>query len=150
MKIDLVAPLLALAPLAAAHGAVTSYIIGGKTYPGYDGFNPGSSKNTIQRQWSTYDPIMQVGNAKMLCNGGTSAPLSAPVAAGENVTAVWKQWTHQQGPVMVWMFKCEGEFNGCTGRGKGWFKIDQMGLISGPATGMRRRRVLLGGLWPGK
>lgn len=71
---------------------------------------------------------MTSSDPKMRCNGGTSAQLSAPVEAGTNVTAVWKQWTHAQGPVMVWLYKCAGEFSGCTGDGKGWFKIDQMGL----------------------
>ena len=64
----------------------------------------------------------------MRCNGGTSAPASATIAAGKNITAVYKQWTHEQGPVMVWMYKCAGEFSACTGDGAGWFKIDQMGL----------------------
>lgn len=70
---------------------------------------------------------MESSSPAMRCNGGTSAKLSAPVDAGTNITAVWKQWTHQQGPVMVWLFKCEGEFSACKGDGKGWFKIDQMG-----------------------
>ncbi|KAJ9132358.1 Glycoside hydrolase family 61 protein [Pleurostoma richardsiae] len=71
---------------------------------------------------------MTVSDIKMRCNGGSSAQLSASVNAGGNITAVWKQWTHQQGPVMVWMYKCAGEFSTCDGSGKGWFKVDQMGL----------------------
>lgn len=132
MKLDLVAPLLALAPLTAGHGAVTSYIIAGKTYPGYDGFAPSTTPETIQRQWKSYDPVMQVSSPNMLCNGGTSAQLSAPINAGDNITAVYKQWTHQQGPVMVWMHRCAGDFASCNGTGRGWFKIDQMGLTSPP------------------
>lgn len=131
MRFDILAPALALAPLAAAHGAVTSYVIGGVTYPGYEGFSPQYSPKTIQFQWPDYNPTMTVGDRKMRCNGGTSADLSAPVKAGENVTAVWKQWTHQQGPVMVWLFKCPGDFASCKGDGKGWFKIDQMGMWGG-------------------
>lgn len=67
-------------------------------------------------------------DAKMTCNGGTSAPLSAKITAGTNITAVWGQWTHQQGPVMVWMYPCDGAFASCDGKQKKWFKIDQMGL----------------------
>ncbi|KAK7973633.1 phosphoglycerate mutase-like protein [Apiospora arundinis] len=106
---QLLLPLLLAAPLAAAHGAVTSYIIGGKTYPGYEGFSPQPNAQIIQRQWPDYNPIMSVTDGKMTCNGGTS-------------------WTHQQGPVMVWMYPCGSGFQGCDGKGKNWFKIDQMGL----------------------
>ncbi|KAH8883220.1 glycoside hydrolase family 61 protein, partial [Thozetella sp. PMI_491] len=120
--------LAALAPLAAAHGAVTSYVIGGTNYQGYDGYAPSNTPKTIQYPWPSYDPIMNVGDAKVKCNGGSSAQLTANVAAGQNVTAVWKQWTHQQGPVMVWMYHCAGEFSTCNSTGKGWFKIDQMGM----------------------
>lgn len=128
MLFNILVPALALAPLVAGHGAVTSYIIGGITYPGYEGFSPATSPKTIQFQWPDYNPVMNVNDIKMRCNGGTSADLSAPVNAGENVTAVWKQWTHEQGPVMVWLYKCPGDFSSCKGDGKGWFKIDQLGL----------------------
>lgn len=126
-------PVLALlaAPLVSGHGAVTSYIINGKEYPGYQGFSPVAGAQIIQRQWPDYNPIMTVTDAKMTCNGGTSAPLSATVAAGDNVTAVWKQWTHQQGPVTVWMYACGASFTSCDGKGKGWFKIDEMGMWGG-------------------
>ncbi|KAI5924517.1 glycoside hydrolase family 61 protein [Camillea tinctor] len=121
--------LLLLGPsLVAAHGAVTSYEIGGKTYEGYQGFSPVAGAQIIQRQWPDYNPIMTVTDPKMTCNGGTSAPLAATVAAGQNVTAFWKQWTHQQGPVMVWMYPCESGFASCDGKGKKWFKIDEMGV----------------------
>jgi hypothetical protein len=120
--------LLLAAPLVSAHGAVTSYIIGGTTYPGYQGYSPQPNAQIIQRQWPDYNPILTVTDAKMTCNGGTSAPLSAPIAAGENITAVWAQWTHQQGPVMVWMYDCGSSFTSCDGKSKKWFKIDQMGL----------------------
>jgi hypothetical protein len=74
---------------------------------------------------------MTVGDAKMKCNGGKSAQLSATIAAGSNITAVWKQWTHQQGPVMVWLYNCGSDFGSCNASGKGWFKIDQMGMWGG-------------------
>ncbi|KAI1164835.1 lytic polysaccharide monooxygenase [Nemania serpens] len=125
-------PLLVAPALVAAHGAVTSYIIGGTTYPGYQGFSPQPNAQIIQRQWPDYNPIMTVTDAKMTCNGGTSAPLSAKIAAGTNITAVWQQWTHQQGPVMVWLYPCESGFASCDGKQKKWFKIDQMAL-TGPA-----------------
>ncbi|KAK4454742.1 glycoside hydrolase [Podospora aff. communis PSN243] len=128
MAFRLLTGALALTPLVAGHGAVTSYIIGDTHYPGYDAFAAGPKPDTIQFPWETYNPIFDVTDPKMRCNGGSSAKLSAPVRAGENITAVWKQYTHQQGPVMVWMFKCSGGFSSCDGEGRGWFKIDQMGM----------------------
>ncbi|KAK1758283.1 glycosyl hydrolase family 61-domain-containing protein [Echria macrotheca] len=122
--------------LVAGHGAVTSYIIGGKTYPGYDGLNTTTNPApTIQFPWANYYPTLSIDDIKIRCNTGSpSAPppelLSAPVRAGDNITAVWKQWTHQQGPVMVWMYPCGGG-DSCTGDAKAWFKIDQMGLFRG-------------------
>jgi len=120
---------------ASAHGAETSYVIGSTTYPGYTGFSPSSSPPSIQRQWPDYNPTMTVTDPKVKCNGGTSAALNATVAAGASVTAKWAQWTHQQGPVMVWMYKYAGEFSACDGSGKNWFKIDQMGMTAPPLTG---------------
>ncbi|KAL8412956.1 hypothetical protein RB596_009493 [Gaeumannomyces avenae] len=133
MRLNILASLAAVAPLAACHGAVTSYEIGGVKYPGYEGFSPNSSPKTIQFQWPNYDPVMNPADAKMRCNGGTRADLVAPVKAGTNITAFWKQWTHAQGPVTVWLYRCEGAHgsSACRGDGKGWFKIDEMGMWGG-------------------
>ncbi|KAL1596332.1 hypothetical protein SLS60_008977 [Paraconiothyrium brasiliense] len=78
---------------------------------------------------------MMVTDKKVMCNGGTSADLSAPVKAGGKVKAIWKQWTHAQGPVMVWMYKCAGDFKSCDGSGKKWFKIDEKGMTAPPLSG---------------
>jgi len=123
--------LLVAPAMVAAHGAVTSYIIGGTTFAGYQGYSPQPNAQIIQRQWPDYNPIMSVSDSKMTCNGGSSAPLSAKIAAGTNITAVWSQWTHSQGPVMVWLYPCENGFSSCDGKSKKWFKIDEMGLTSG-------------------
>lgn len=135
----IVSSLLAAAALfaakVAAHGAVTSYIIDGVAYPGYQGYSPSQSPNVIEWQWSDYNPVLSVSDSKMRCNGGTSATLSAPVKAGGTVRAIWAQWTHQQGPVMVWLYKCPGDFSSCDGSGSGWFKIDEMGMTAPPLTG---------------
>jgi hypothetical protein len=125
-----------LATGAAAHGAVTSYIIAGKTYPGYQGFSPANSKDVIQRQWPDYNPITSCNSAKLRCNGGTSATQSATAAPGDKVSAVWQQWTHSQGPIIVWMYKCAGAFSSCDGSGAGWFKIDEAGFTGNPSKGI--------------
>lgn len=91
----------------------------------YTGFSPATSPKTIQRQWPDYNPTLTVTDKKVMCNGGTSADLSAKVAAGGKIKAIWAQWTHEQGPVMVWMYKCAGDFSSCDGSGKKWFKVSR-------------------------
>jgi hypothetical protein len=113
---------------AAAHGAVTSYVVASKTYPGYQGFSPSNSPNVIQWQWPDYNPTTSATDSKIRCNGGHSATLTAPVAPGDKVSATWGQWTHSQGPIIVWMYKCSGAFSSCDGSGAGWFKIDEAGF----------------------
>ncbi|KAL1837890.1 hypothetical protein VTJ49DRAFT_3276 [Mycothermus thermophilus] len=117
-----------LAGGAAAHGAVTSYIIAGKNYPGYQGFSPMNSPNVIQWQWNDYNPVTSATDPKLRCNGGRSATLAAEAAPGDEITAIWQQWTHSQGPILVWMYKCPGSFSSCDGSGAGWFKIDEAGF----------------------
>ncbi len=94
----------------------------------YQGFSPANSKNVIQRQWSDYNPTTSATDAKLRCNGGTSATENASAAPGDTITAIWGQWTHSQGPILVWLYKCAGAFSSCDGSGAGWFKIDEAGF----------------------
>ncbi len=94
----------------------------------YQGFSPSNSRSVIQRQWPDYNPITSATDAKLRCNGGTSASLDAPVQPGDSISAIWGQWTHSQGPILVWMYKCAGAFSACDGSGAGWFKIDEAGF----------------------
>lgn len=93
----------------------------------YQGFSPNTNA-VIQRQWPDYNPVTSATDSKLRCNGGTSAALSASVKPGDSVEAIWGQWTHSQGPIIVWMYKCAGEFSACDGSGSGWFKIDEAGF----------------------
>lgn len=88
MKLDIIALSLTLAPLVVGHGAVISYIVGGKNYPGYAGLTPSTSPPTIRRQLKPYDPVIPASSPLILYNSSTSAKLNAPVNARENVTAV--------------------------------------------------------------
>ncbi|KAL2146617.1 hypothetical protein VTI28DRAFT_3116 [Corynascus sepedonium] len=146
-----------LAGGAAAHGAVTSYNIAGKDYPGYQGFSP-SGEDVIQWQWSDYNPVTQASDSKLRCNGGTGAALAATAAPGDTITANWSQWTHSQGPVLVWMYKCPGDFSSCDGSGQGWFKIDEGGFTPGDGifldsetpSGWAITKIVGGGGWSSK
>ncbi|KAF3089333.1 hypothetical protein TWF706_010450 [Orbilia oligospora] len=125
-----------LASTVSAHGGVTSYNIGGTTYPGWQPYQSPSGQSTIERQYSSYDPlfIADLGKINILCNnaGATGTGKTATVAAGSDITAYWSQWTHAEGCIMVYMAKCPSSgCNGWTGTGTSWFKINQVGLISG-------------------
>lgn len=82
----------------------------------------------IQWQWPDFNPVESCTDPMIMCNGGTDADTSAPAVPGDEVSATWSQWTHAQGPVIVWMYKCEGDFSACDGSGSGWFKIDESGF----------------------
>ncbi|KAF9533993.1 cellulose-growth-specific protein [Crepidotus variabilis] len=119
---------------AAAHGGVTSYVIGGTTYAGWQPYNSASGQSSIERPYSTYDPILSVSSGSLSCNDNGQASgsqLSATVAAGSTITAKWSQWTHAQGPVMVYMAKCPSTCSTANSNSLDWFKIDEKGLISG-------------------
>lgn len=89
------------ASMVSAHGGVSSYIIDGKEWPGWEPYNPNAAvnKNTIQRPWPSYDPIMSPDGVNIRCNNrgeSASAPEPAPIRAGGEITAIWKQWTHAE------------------------------------------------------
>ncbi|KAH0602883.1 uncharacterized protein H6S33_008533 [Morchella sextelata] len=118
---------------ALAHGGVTTYVIDGTSYPGWSPYNPATGQSTIQRQYSSYDPLYSPTDAFLKCNtpGTGPAALVATVAAGGTVVAKWAQWTHAEGPVLVYMAKVGDAFADSDGDGLEWFKIDEAGLLSG-------------------
>ncbi|KAF8055563.1 cellulose-growth-specific protein [Lyophyllum atratum] len=119
---------------AAAHGGVSSYVIGGTTYPGWSPYNSPTGQTSVERPYSSYDPILSPTASTMSCNNnGQAGPLqlSATVAAGTAITAKWNQWTHAQGPVMVYMAKCSGSCTSANSNSLSWFKIAHTGLVSG-------------------
>ena len=133
----LVASLVAVASFlvsqAAAHGGVTSYIIGGTNYVGWSPYN-GGNQRTIERPYSSYDPILSATASSISCNNNNQAgpsQLIANVKAGDKITAIWSQWTHMEGPVMVYMARCPSGCATANSAQLDWFKIDHSGLISG-------------------
>ncbi|KDQ11420.1 glycoside hydrolase family 61 protein [Botryobasidium botryosum FD-172 SS1] len=129
------AAILSFASSAAAHGGVIKWSVGSTTYTGWQPYNSPSGQVTPGRPYSSYDPILSPTGATIHCNNnGESGPSqqSITVAAGQEVTAYWSQWTHAEGPVTVYLAKCSG--SSCTGfssAGAKWFKIAEQGLISG-------------------
>ncbi|KAI0088953.1 cellulose-growth-specific protein [Irpex rosettiformis] len=132
--------LLALAsaalPSVLAHGGVLSYSNAGNWYQGWAPYNSPTGQTTIQRPWSTYNPITDATDSQIACNDdGTSGALqlTATVAAGSAITAYWNQvWPHAIGPMLTYLAQCPG--SSCTGVNSNslkWFKIDEAGLLSG-------------------
>lgn len=58
MLAALVSVVVSLAASAAAHGGVTSYVIAGTTYAGWQPYNGASGQSSIERPYSTYDPCV--------------------------------------------------------------------------------------------
>ncbi|KIP10563.1 carbohydrate-binding module family 1 protein [Phlebiopsis gigantea 11061_1 CR5-6] len=132
--------LLALAstalPTVLAHGGVLSYSNAGNWYQGWSPYNTPTGQTTIQRPWSSYNPIQDATDPTIACNDdGTSGALqlTATVAAGSKITAYWNQvWPHAIGPMLTYLAQCPGST--CTGVNAStlkWFKIDEAGLLSG-------------------
>ncbi|KAF1843404.1 lytic polysaccharide monooxygenase, partial [Cucurbitaria berberidis CBS 394.84] len=121
---------------SAAHGGVDVYTVGTTTYQGWSPYNSAAGQKTIQRQYSSYDPLLikDLSSVNIRCNnaGILGSGVTGTVAAGEKLKAHWKQWTHRPASIMVYMAKCpSADCNGWDGAGKVWFKIYHQGLISG-------------------
>ncbi|EKM58977.1 glycoside hydrolase family 61 protein, partial [Phanerochaete carnosa HHB-10118-sp] len=119
-----------------AHGGVLSYSNAGNWYWGWAPYNSPTGQTTIQRPWSSYNPITDATDPTIACNDdGTpgALQLTATVEAGSAITAYWNQvWPHPYGPMLTYLAQCPGST--CTGVNANslkWFKIDEAGLVSG-------------------
>ncbi|MCJ1442924.1 MAG: Esterase/lipase/thioesterase [Stictis urceolatum] len=140
---QLVLLLNVLSPLAVAHGYVSSALIGGTNYTLYNpNVDPYSSPvpQRINRKIPGNGPITDVSLIDIQCNGYTDggfttapAPLSAPVAAGSQVSLVWTQWPDShKGPLVTYMASCgSADCSKFTpGSSAVWFKIHEAGKDS--------------------
>jgi hypothetical protein len=84
--------------------------------------------------YSNHEIILTQHLQTISCNnngGAGPSQQTATVAAGSEVIAYWSQWTHAQGPVMVYMASCGGSCSSVNSASLNWFKISERGLISG-------------------
>ncbi|KAH0589832.1 Esterase/lipase/thioesterase [Termitomyces sp. 'cryptogamus'] len=123
-------------PIVLAHGGVLSYSNAGNWYWGWQPYNTPVGQTSIQRPWSTYNPITDATDSTIACNDDGSSgalQLTANVVAGSAITAYWNQiWPHDVGPMLTYLAQCPGST--CTGVNAAtleWFKIDEAGLIDG-------------------
>ncbi|KAG8927998.1 hypothetical protein FRC02_007479 [Tulasnella sp. 418] len=118
-----------------AHGGVVQWGVGSTVYPGWSPYNSASGQVTAARPYSSFNPILNPTDSTLHCNnGGESGPSqqSLTIAAGDTLTGFYSQWTHAEGPYTVYLAACPG--SDCTGFSSAsadWFKIDELGLISG-------------------
>jgi len=95
-------------------------------------YNSPNGQNTIEREWGTFNPIEQPQNQAIICNTpGTPARRSATVPAGSVIKAHWNQYSHNVGPLIIWMAECPGSCDAWNAKNGRWFKIDEQGLLSG-------------------
>jgi len=61
----------------------------------------------VQRIWESINPIRNVTEPGLACNNpGVAPPSYIPIAAGDNLTAVYWYWLHPVGPMSVWLADC--------------------------------------------
>ncbi|EIW77477.1 hypothetical protein CONPUDRAFT_139222 [Coniophora puteana RWD-64-598 SS2] len=131
---DAFASLLAFVACASAHGGVLYYANGGNWYDGWQPYNTPTGQTSIQRPWSSYNPIQDATDPTIGCNDDGTAgalQLTATVAAGSDITAYWNQWPHPTGPVMTYLADCGGDCTSVNSNTAKWFKIQEAGLING-------------------
>lgn len=125
----------ALVASALAHGGVLYYETANPAawIQGFTPYNSPTGQSTMQREWDSYNPILDPTQTVLQCNAnGAVGAFESPVAAGSTIVAYWNNpWPHTIGPLTVWMSDCGGNCTEYSPTGDVWFKIDQAGLISG-------------------
>ncbi|KAJ4300815.1 hypothetical protein N0V90_002903 [Kalmusia sp. IMI 367209] len=144
MRLSVATLIAACSGTALAHGGVTSYLIDGKNYTGYDWTSPAAGqKDLIQRTWD-FNPLSDSTSRNLTCNfKGITLPgaFHAPVQAGSSIRVTWVSvdgfgWPHTLGPVLAYMADCGGDCAAVTDTATlKWFKIAEEGLRPGFAIG---------------
>lgn len=83
-----------------------------------------------QRTWASIDPIFFINDTGLACNTpGTAPPSYIPIAAGENITAVYWWWLHPVGPMSVWLAECGESCEDVDVNKLDFFKISEAGRM---------------------
>jgi hypothetical protein len=144
MKSIIAATILALstiAPTVSAHGYVQNVILNGNTFtaflPFQDNYDPKPSPKRITRHIPDDGPVTDFNSKSIVCNVGAQdasqrTTSHGAVPAGGDVTFRWDRWpTDHHGPVTTYMASCGTDCSNFDATGNVWFKIDQLGLVSG-------------------
>ncbi|RYP89863.1 hypothetical protein DL770_004015 [Monosporascus sp. CRB-9-2] len=128
---------LAGAASVSAHGHVTKVTAGGITY---DGFDPTSAPYGPQPDSVTWGNgatdngfvlSADVSSPDIICHlDATNAALTAPVAAGSDISLTWNQWPDShKGPVIDYLADCGGDCSTVDKTTLKWFKIKELGQL---------------------
>ncbi|KAI1324641.1 glycoside hydrolase family 61 protein [Xylariaceae sp. FL0255] len=129
--------LLPIVDRAFGHGGLANYTVGDTWYRGFDPFLPKEEQEgqpwLTQRTWDSINPVFEVNDTALACNTPALPPPSyIPIAAGENLTAVYWYWLHPIGPMSVWLASCgEEDCQDVDVNELEFFKIWEGGLIRG-------------------
>jgi cellulase len=128
---------LAAATLSAAHGIVSDLDIAGTYFGGYNPYgdpymNPVPERIVWAFPTAGNGPVEDVSSSDIVCNkAATAAKLTAPIAAGKDVTFFWTTWPEShRGPVMTYMANCNGDCSAADPTALSFFKINDAGLNS--------------------
>ncbi|KAF3929724.1 Endoglucanase-4 [Arthrobotrys entomopaga] len=141
MKVITILGFASFGPCVMAHGFIYEYLIGGKSYAGFNVYNAAKYSGKTAYSW-TIPPggrnldgptLLREGPDALVCKPGAKmAPQSALAAAGSKITFRWNQWppTHR-GPIITWLGDCRGDCSTVNPARLKYFKIDQAGLVGG-------------------
>ncbi|KAI8960831.1 lytic polysaccharide monooxygenase [Daldinia sp. FL1419] len=121
----------------SAHGHVSTVTIDGKSYPGFDPTSAPYGPQPDSITWSNgakdngFVLSSALQDPNIICHlDATNAALSAPVAAGGEVSLTWNQWPDShKGPVIDYLADCGGDCATVDKTTLKWFKIAEAGQL---------------------
>ncbi|KAI1660757.1 lytic polysaccharide monooxygenase [Daldinia decipiens] len=121
----------------SAHGHVTTVTIDGKSYQGFDPTSAPFGPQPDSITWSNgakdngFVLSSALQDPDIICHlDATNAALSAPVAAGGEVSLTWNQWAEShKGPVIDYLADCGGDCSTVDKTTLKWFKIAEAGQL---------------------
>ncbi|KAG9022021.1 Esterase/lipase/thioesterase [Tulasnella sp. JGI-2019a] len=125
----------------SAHGYVQGMSIGSQKYDGFlpftDNYASPLVNTKITRHVPDDGPVLDWTSKDLMCNVGAEdaqwrTTHTAAVDAGSDMSFTWNTWPADHlGPVTTYMANCGGNCTDFDGTGNVWFKIDELGLVSG-------------------
>ncbi|KAE8448882.1 hypothetical protein EG329_008678 [Mollisiaceae sp. DMI_Dod_QoI] len=122
----------------AAHGTVSSIIVDGIFYEGYNPSYQYTTPAPITVGWKTPTDLdngfvapAAYANPDIICHrGATNAMIAAPAKGGSLIELLWTPWpTSHKGPITDYLANCNGPCETVDKTKLKWFKIDELALL---------------------